>query len=96
MADFKPLPDVSQGAREPVLFLNADASPGALLDTAEQRFAAVFDLLGALSDCRTRSHDPDAMASLAVAARLLLCDADCLQKAAIQQIQREAKGVDHD
>lgn len=96
MSEFKALASASQGTNVPVLFVDANAAPGALLDTAEDRFSAVFDLLGALSDCRTGSHDPDALASLAVAARLLLSDAASLQKAAIQQLQREAKGVRHD
>lgn len=96
MSEFKALASASQGANVPVLFVDANAAPGDLLDTAEQRFGAVFDLLGALSDCRTGSHDPDALGSLAVAARLLLSDAASLQKAAIQQLQREAKAVRHD
>ncbi len=96
MSEFKALPPASQGANVPVLFVDAKASPSDLLDTADQRFSAVFDLLGALSDCRTGSHDPEALASLAVVARLLLADATCVQQAAIQQLQRQAKGVRHD
>lgn len=96
MSEFKALPPASQGANVPVLFVDASATPSDLLDTADQRFSAVFDLLGALSDCRTGSHDPEALASLAVVARLLLADATCVQQAAIQQLQREAKGVRHD
>ena len=97
MSNFKALSSVSQGSAVPVLFVDAHAAPGDLLDTADQRFSAVFDLLGALSDCRTGSHDPDALASLAVAARLLLADAASVQKAAIQQLQRlAAEGVRHD
>ena len=96
MSEFKALAPASQGTNVPVLFVDANAAPGDLLDTAEQRFGAVFDLLGALSDCRTGSHDPDALGSLAAPARLLLSDAASLQKAAIQQLQREAKAVRHD
>lgn len=70
--------------------------PGSFALSSEAASELVRHLLAALSDCRTGSHDPDALGSLAVAARLLLSDAASLQKAAIQQLQREAKGVRHD
>ncbi|MCO6057743.1 hypothetical protein NG726_13815 [Pseudomonas sp. MOB-449] len=92
MTDFKPLLPLSQ-PYDDVLFVNARAPAGHLFEAANQRMAALGDLLQILENGAHGDVLPQETARLASALGLLLADAQALHEAAYRRVQEEERPV---
>ncbi len=95
MTEFKPLPPESQ-PYDDVLFVNTRAPSAHLFEAANQRTAALGDLLQMLENGTRFTFLPQETARLAAALGLLLADARALHEAAFVQAQEEAPRVRHE
>lgn len=86
MLDFKPLPSPAQPYSD-VLFFNAQASPGNLFETAQQRMSAALDLLQMVEQADSHDFVQHEGARLSFAVGLLLADARALYEAAYEQLR---------
>jgi hypothetical protein len=86
--DFTPLPPSSQPYRD-ILFINARAPSTHLFEAANQRMAALADLLR-IMESGSDSALAQETARLASALGLLLADAQALHEAAYQRSREEA------
>ena len=82
IAKFEPLDSGSQGALNPVMYLDSNAPQRDLMDAAEWRMGAVRDLLSVLSVCKTDDGGQGDVAKTSRALLLLVEDAESLYRAA--------------
>lgn len=82
IAKFAPLGSGSQGALNPVMYLDSNSSRRDLMDAAEWRMGAVRDLLSVLSVCKTDDGGQGDIAKTSRALLLLVEDAESLYRAA--------------
>ncbi|BAN49136.1 hypothetical protein [Metapseudomonas resinovorans] len=87
-ATLRPLPYPAQPHGD-VLFLNPHASAANLFDTAQQRMAALGDLLHCLENSSSHSLLPEETARVAAALGLLLAEARALYEAAYERARED-------
>lgn len=88
ISDFQPLPYPAQ-PHEDVLFLNPHASAANLFDTAQQRMAALGDLLHCLENSSAHGLLAEQTARISAALGLLLAEARALHEAAYERAREE-------